>query len=322
MSDFLRKITTESLPPGDLGTFYTLSHMAGFVRRDAADPELRSYAEQVVAGTQPHDFEAEVKSVFNYVRGLPYRKHPVDLQKVIDARSAIAATYLDCVSKSVLLATLLGSLGHISRFAVVRQTGGEFDHVYVETLVGGKWTALDPTPDQNSGGYADVGYEVAATEKRAYPIWPGTIGGSLLGQVGFQSAGFGRGNPLIDSGEFASYDTEMNCPGGSRNSAFNPCYEADPFVSMPPPGFQFDPNGPGGEGFKPSSPIPSSVITMATFATPSGVQARAGLLTPSPSTQQQVLSSPTNSSVAGASSSISPLLIGVIILGVVLVAMR
>lgn len=165
--------TIQPLPAGDAGTFYTLSHMAQFVRRDVADPMIRGYAEQLTSHVEPHDFEGEVDAIFEYVQSLPYRRHPVDVQRVLDAHNAIASASLDCVSKSVLLATLLGALGHVSRFAIVRQGGGEFDHVYVETQLNGRWLPLDPTPDERSGGARQPGWEVGGAAKSVYSIWPG-----------------------------------------------------------------------------------------------------------------------------------------------------
>ena len=177
----LNSTTIESLQPGDSGTFYTLANMAEFVRRDTADPAIRSYAEQLTSGVQPHDFGSEVAALFDYVQSIPYRRHPVDVQRVLDARAAIATGYLDCVSKSVLLATLLGSLGHLSRFAIIRQQceDCEFDHVYLDALINGQWVPLDPTPDERSGGRQPMGWEATGVEKRVYPIWPGSVGGSL-----------------------------------------------------------------------------------------------------------------------------------------------
>jgi len=60
----------------------------------------------------------------------------------------------DCDDKSILLASLLGSIGHSSRFVAIGYRPNEYAHVFVETIAAGgegNWIALDPTEDVPMG---------------------------------------------------------------------------------------------------------------------------------------------------------------------------
>lgn len=140
------------LPDGAQGTFDTLETMAACVRGEVPPDHagyqlesLRHHAEALVFGAQ--GATEEIEALLAYVRdSIAYRQHPLNQQRVQDAPRTIQFRSGDCVSKSVLLATLLASLGHAPRF-VAQSTGGcEYTHVYVEAYNEDllQWVALDP----------------------------------------------------------------------------------------------------------------------------------------------------------------------------------
>lgn len=167
-------ITYSFLPDGAEGTFETLRAMAKCVRGEVAphyygaqSEELRQLAEAIVYGSMEQ--ADEVKALFLFCRdSIAYRQHPWNQQRVQDAARTILLKTGDCVSKSVLLATLLASLGHLPRF-VAQSTGGcEYSHVYVETLMeSGTWLALDPVNPAATPGWSqqlpDGGFETTWT---------------------------------------------------------------------------------------------------------------------------------------------------------------
>ena len=57
----------------------------------------------------------------------------------------------DCDDKATLIATLLESIGHPTRFVAVGFNAGELSHVYVETKLGSRWIALEPTEPVQMG---------------------------------------------------------------------------------------------------------------------------------------------------------------------------
>lgn len=126
------------LPDGAQGTFDTLNTMAACVRGEVGPDHagyqsepIRRQAEALVYGAS--GATEEITALLAYVRdSIAYRQHPWNQQRVQDAARTIQFRSGDCVSKSVLLATLLASLGHLPRF-VAQSTGDcEYSHVYVE----------------------------------------------------------------------------------------------------------------------------------------------------------------------------------------------
>lgn len=141
--------------------------MAAFVRRDKDDLGLRNFALQLVAPVQGHDFTSEMQALFAYVRDrITYRRAPVGTQLVADARRTLQMGVGDCAMKSVLLATLLATLGHPSRFVVLSYDGEDYQHVFIEASINGHWVALDPTNEQARLGWAQNAAGVAV-----YPIF-------------------------------------------------------------------------------------------------------------------------------------------------------
>jgi transglutaminase-like putative cysteine protease len=153
--------TLRQLPSGVAGTRQALAEMAAFVQRDSTDLGLRNFALQIVDSAAGHDFQGEMQRLFAYVRDrITYRRAPVGTQLVADARRTLQMGVGDCAMKSVLLATLLATIGHPSQFVILSFDGDDYQHVFIEALVSGHWVALDPTNEQARLGWAQSAVQV------------------------------------------------------------------------------------------------------------------------------------------------------------------
>lgn len=142
------------IPDGAPGTRATLRLMADLVRQYRIDPTIRGQAASLVQRVQAQNYANEVQEVFYYVRD--QIRYLMDINGVETIQTPVFTLqhrYGDCDDKSTLLAALLESIGHPSRFiAVGYHAPGEFDHVFVETLIGTRWTPLDAiVPDAEPG---------------------------------------------------------------------------------------------------------------------------------------------------------------------------
>jgi transglutaminase-like putative cysteine protease len=158
----------ETLPakPGQ-DTVRTLAVMRALVQKSASDPVVREIAAQIVADCNGHDFLCEIKRVYEFVRDrIIYRKDPVTVERVQDARRSIQFSTGDCDDKVVLLCSLLAALGHRSRFVVLGYSRNHFSHVYAEVNTGHGWLPLDPTNET-----APVGWEGKGAIRQSYPIF-------------------------------------------------------------------------------------------------------------------------------------------------------
>jgi hypothetical protein len=169
------QIWSGQLLDGLPGTNQTLDWMAALVRRDAKDLQLRQCALEIVSSCGGHEFDCEIEALYNFVQDIPYRRDPVQVEWVQDAkRTLFTFNSGDCDDKVVALATLLACLGHYSRFVVLGRTREKYTHVYLEVATKKGWLPLDPTPEQASAGWQAQGairstYEIFS-EGRQSPV--------------------------------------------------------------------------------------------------------------------------------------------------------
>lgn len=138
-----------NLPPGEHGTFTTLSLMRGMVKQFKRAPAIRGLALDLLRSAEvpQKDWMGEIRAIFNYVRDeIRYTKDVAGLETLQTPLVTLQDAVGDCDDKSTLLASLLESVGHPTRFVAVGYTAPrEYSHVYVETRVGTRWIPLDAT---------------------------------------------------------------------------------------------------------------------------------------------------------------------------------
>jgi Transglutaminase-like superfamily len=172
----------ERLPDGVEGNLRTLSFVRSMVTEDAAyDQQVRRTAQEIIAACRPGDFDCEVRSLFEYAQqDIRFVRDPIDVERIADAATTMAEGQGDCVDKSVLLATMLGSVGHLTRGKVVNYRGdvetAGFNHFYLEVQrPEGTWEPLDPTPSDK-----EAGWEAEGEVHRTIEFWEGTGGDETL----------------------------------------------------------------------------------------------------------------------------------------------
>lgn len=145
------------LPPGSAGTRATLDLMRRLVAQYKRSDAVRSVALSLVRGLQPKNYTAEVRALFEYVRDhIRYVRDVIGIETLQTPDATLELEAGDCDDKSTLLAALLASIGHRTRFVAVGYSSpGAFQHVYVETLIGAdRWVPLDATVSHATVGWA------------------------------------------------------------------------------------------------------------------------------------------------------------------------
>jgi hypothetical protein len=141
--------------------------MREMVRRDCQSQWLRRYATELVKGCKGHDFWCEIVRCYEFARDeITYRRDPLTVERVQDARRTIEIGSGDCDDKCVVLAALLGCLGMRTRFVVLGYNRRNYSHVYLECLYRGEWIPLDPTNERG-----DPGWEASGVIRKAYAIF-------------------------------------------------------------------------------------------------------------------------------------------------------
>jgi transglutaminase-like putative cysteine protease len=144
--------TLHGIPSGVSGTFSTLKLMWLLVRKGKVSMPIRRLAQSLIADVQQKDFTGEVERLHRFVRDeIRYTKDINGVETLHDAEHVLAYKQGDCDDKSILLASLLESIGHPARLVAIGFNPGQYCHVYVETLIGKKYVPLETTEPVEMG---------------------------------------------------------------------------------------------------------------------------------------------------------------------------
>jgi predicted transglutaminase-like cysteine proteinase len=149
-------VTLQRLEPGDAGTDQTVREMIRMVESGRADLGINDAALSIIraANVRQKDYAGEITALFRWVRDrVRYVKDPIAVELVRNARETLKRRAGDCDDKAVLLATLLQSIGHNTRFKVVATRPGDFHHVLIEVSHKAQWVPLDPTVERAAPGW-------------------------------------------------------------------------------------------------------------------------------------------------------------------------
>ncbi len=126
--------------------------MARLAREGKKVLPVRLAALQIVETLSQRDWPAEVQALHAFVRDrIRYVKDIRGVETLQQPERTLTLKQGDCDDKAVLLASLLQAIGHPARFHAIGFQPGRFSHVYVDTLLGGKWVALETTEPWSMG---------------------------------------------------------------------------------------------------------------------------------------------------------------------------
>ena len=133
--------------------------MSRMLQESTSDPTVRKLAESIIEGANTD----QISAIYEFVKdNYGYLPDPYDKELFIHPRK-FAQDYFDdisrrgdCDDQSLLVASLLSSIGYKVRIALLNTAGVEFDHavaqVWVEEL---GWVNLDTTSKRPQGWLID-----------------------------------------------------------------------------------------------------------------------------------------------------------------------
>lgn len=138
---------TARLSSGFGGTLQTLSTMRALVREGRISPLIRDTARNVIFLTPEKDELHEARTLYEFVRdSIRYMKDVHEVETLSSAEKTLESRAGDCDDQTVLLASLLESVGYPTRFVVAGYNEpGKFEHVYLQVALNGEWFDCDPT---------------------------------------------------------------------------------------------------------------------------------------------------------------------------------
>jgi transglutaminase-like putative cysteine protease len=141
--------TTASLqliPSGKAGTVATLKLMGGLVKDGKKNLAVRQAAARLVHQNGQKDWVGEARDIQHFVRDqIRYVKDIRGVETLQTAEKTLEFGYGDCDDKSVLVASMLESIGHPTRFVAIGFKPDDYVHVYTETKIGPNWVGVETT---------------------------------------------------------------------------------------------------------------------------------------------------------------------------------
>lgn len=131
---------------GAAGTKETLKIMRRLVRDGKKSVIVRNAALSLLHDVLQKDYLTEIKRAHNFVQNeIRYVRDINGVETLQTPEKTLEIKQGDCDDKSTLVAAMLESIGHPTRFVAAGHGGGEFEHVWVETKYGQQWIAVECT---------------------------------------------------------------------------------------------------------------------------------------------------------------------------------
>ncbi len=141
-----RLASLHMIPDGVQGIDATLRIMSQLVREYKKSMAVRGATLRIIADCPQKDYACEVRTLHAFVRDEIRYVNDIDGVETISTPDIVLEDRAgDCDDKSTLLATMLASIGHPTRFIAIGFQHDVYSHVYVETKIGNKWIPLETT---------------------------------------------------------------------------------------------------------------------------------------------------------------------------------
>lgn len=144
------------IPSGREGAAATVRYMRDFVHASLrnTDQTVRNLALELVRNLPARNWRKEIEALHAFVRDrIRYVRDPQGVELVQSPEKTLEFGQGDCDDKSTLLAALLASIDHPSRFIAVGLNGGPLSHVLVEAKVGNDWLPLETIINKPPGWF-------------------------------------------------------------------------------------------------------------------------------------------------------------------------
>jgi transglutaminase-like putative cysteine protease len=128
--------------------------MRRLVRRYKKSLPIRQLAFAIIDHVRGHkNFGAQVRAIHSWVQtNIQYVRDVRGVETLATPTKTLEFGKGDCDDQAVLIASLLESIGHPTRFVAIRlQPFGPFVHVFTETKVGRRWYPVETTEKWPAG---------------------------------------------------------------------------------------------------------------------------------------------------------------------------
>jgi transglutaminase-like putative cysteine protease len=140
------RATLQAIPSGVAGVRETLRQMSALVQQGKTSMPIRTLALNIVKGLPPKAWKAEVEAVYNWVlENIRFVKDVRGVETLATPQKTLEFGQGDCDDQATLIAALLESIGHPTRFVAMGFSPSHYSHVFTETKIGDSWVSLETT---------------------------------------------------------------------------------------------------------------------------------------------------------------------------------
>lgn len=168
---------TVAIPMGDAGTEATVAHIRKLIEQGKKSALVRETAVGILQNARiaQHDQIGESRAVYYWVlRSLRFTRDIRGKETLHSADEILRLRAGDCDDYTILMCSLLGSIGHKLRIVTISNLGpdpetgapGEFTHIYPEDYISGRWIPLDAARRRPALGRGPRHY----TRKRVWDV--------------------------------------------------------------------------------------------------------------------------------------------------------
>jgi transglutaminase-like putative cysteine protease len=128
---------------GPSGALQTMVFMRQLVLDAVRDPSqnVRDLALKIIGSA---GYVGQVRAIQLWVQqNIRYVRDPTTIELVQTPQKTLQWTAGDCDDQSVLVASLLDSIGHPAQFMAMGFKGGPLEHVLTRTKIGAQWVAVE-----------------------------------------------------------------------------------------------------------------------------------------------------------------------------------
>lgn len=136
------------LAGGDRGVEQTVRAMRRLIDQGKKDPVIRELAANIIrdARVPAFDFAGESRAIYDWVRqNLRFTRDVYGVETLQAAREIVRLGIGDCDDFTVLICSLLGTIGHRARIVTISKPDDEknFSHVFPQDCLSGSWITMD-----------------------------------------------------------------------------------------------------------------------------------------------------------------------------------
>lgn len=151
------KVFLMGIPSGKAGIVETLKIMSRLTNNGKKSFVVRQTALSLLDDVLQKDYRNEIKRLFDFVKNnIRYVRDIRNIETLHTPEKILEFKSGDCDDKSVLLASMLESIGHKTRFVACGKEPGVYEHVYVEVWFNNQWLPLETTEPVNMGWKAPL----------------------------------------------------------------------------------------------------------------------------------------------------------------------